>query len=171
MALNAAYEEAYGAFEGHIDELESRISDLQRQELTDKISTGLNGEELGNREEVNNWVSGLDDERLRIAAKLDIDVDDSLEEVQTKLEEEMNKNPVEFDTSGLSKKQAEEAQEEFESLTEYIQKASTAVDENGNKINELSDHLEHCKREASQIAKAIMRFDDAIQDVTENYED
>lgn len=52
MALNAAYDEAYNSFEGHIGDLESHISELQRSELTDKISTGLNGEELGNREEV-----------------------------------------------------------------------------------------------------------------------
>lgn len=76
----------------------------------------------------------------------------------------MSKTPVEFDTSGLTKKQAQEAQEEFESLTDYIMENATAIDE-------LDNHLENCRREASQVAKAIMRFDDAIQDVTENYDD
>ncbi len=71
---------------------------------------------------------------------------------------------VDLDTAGLTKKQTAELEEEFDNLTEHIQKNAKAVDE-------LDDSLKFCKRGAQEVAYAIIRFDDAIQDVSENYDD
>lgn len=54
--------------------------------------------------------------------------------------------------------------EEVQSLADYLQDYADEVDD-------LSDHLAECRAETEKIAYAIMRFDDAIQDVTENYDD
>ena len=43
--------------------------------------------------------------------------------------------------------------------------------ENGSAIEGLSDHLKEDRIAAAEVAQAILRFDDAIQDVTKNYED
>ena len=42
--------------------------------------------------------------------------------------------------------------------------------ENAESIDELDDHLKDCEAEAKKVAHAILRFDDAIQDVTKNYD-
>ena len=57
-----------------------------------------------------------------------------------------------------------ELAEEIQNLTQYIQDNATSIDE-------LDDHLKDCDEGARRVATAIIRFDDAIQDVTENYED
>ena len=58
----------------------------------------------------------------------------------------------------------EEFNQELSELADYIQK-------NAKEIDGLSDHLIDCREAAEIVANAIIRFDDAIQDVTENYDD
>lgn len=43
--------------------------------------------------------------------------------------------------------------------------------ENAAEIDELDDSLVHLEKESKKVAHAILRFDDAIQDVTKNYDD
>lgn len=85
--------------------------------------------------------------------------------------EQQHTVPVRIDTEDLnnfkgnSKKTAQEDLEaEVGDLADYIQK-------NIKNIDNLSDHLAECREQTERLAYSIIRFDDAIQDVTSNYED
>ena len=54
--------------------------------------------------------------------------------------------------------------EEWQDLTKYIS-------DNAGALSEVSDELKTNKIAAAEVAEAILRFDDAIKDVTDNYED
>ena len=55
-------------------------------------------------------------------------------------------------------------EEEFANLSDFLSEYS-------GKIEGLSDQLRDNKEAANDIAEAILRFDDAIQDVEEHYDD
>ena len=125
-------------------------------------------------EQVRNYIESdaLTDKEREVIIKYGIkedsksfsDIKESAVEKLKELKAEIENNPVEFDTEGLSKKQAEELKQEYADLTDYIKK-------NAEGIDELDDHLADCTLESSRVARSIIRFDDAIQDVTDNYED
>lgn len=152
-------------FSGQLEAIEAEMRKLTENELIAKITTNAVGQIEGEdyKADVENWIRGLDAEGLDIVANLDIDYKDSLENIQNKYREALSSKPIELDTSGFTKKQAAELQEEFENLTDYIYKNADAIDD-------LDNHLIDCRRESSKVAKAIMRMDDAIQDVTDNYD-
>ena len=54
--------------------------------------------------------------------------------------------------------------EEWENLTEYLSDTAT-------QLKELDDGLETNRIAAARVSQSILRFDDAIQDVTDHYED
>jgi len=45
------------------------------------------------------------------------------------------------------------------------------IHDHASDLEGFSDHLEQCKEEAAELAHAILRFDAAVQDVTDNYEE
>lgn len=55
-------------------------------------------------------------------------------------------------------------EDELNALTDYIH-------DHADELDGFAEHLTHCKEEAAHLAHAILRFDDAIQNVTDNYEE
>ena len=55
-------------------------------------------------------------------------------------------------------------EEEFANLSDFLS-------EFGGQIKGLSEELRNNKEAANDIAESILRFDDAIQDVSEHYDD
>lgn len=56
-------------------------------------------------------------------------------------------------------------------LMAEVQEFADYIQEHAKDITGLSAHLADCRKESERLAYAIMRFDDAIQDVTTNYKD
>ena len=109
-----------------------------------KFVMSLSDEDLAN---VGGW-AGLQESIDKIGHEHNIDI---------------NVNAEDF-TQLKSSIKDEDLMEEVQSLADYLQDYADEVDD-------LSDHLAECRAETEKIAYAIMRFDDAIQDVTENYND
>lgn len=61
--------------------------------------------------------------------------------------------------------------DQYENLTELIQSMAEAGDENNEGAMEFSETLKDNKKAAQDVAKAILRYDSAVEDVKENSED
>ena len=61
-------------------------------------------------------------------------------------------------------KKVAELREEVNTLSNYLK-------ENVEEIDILDDHLKHCDKSLEKISYSVIRFDDAIQDVANNYDD
>jgi len=76
--------------------------------------------------------------------------------------------PLNVNADDLSnyKGQTEDLMQEIEEMADFIQ-------DNVNKgvLKELDKHLIDCRSETEKFAYSVIRFDDALQDMTENYDD
>ena len=117
-------------------------------------SSGIEGSH--DSQEFIDWYNQLSEEELSLLAKIEVDEDDSLEDIQKKMEDMSHQLNFKID--------ADVDPEELENLKNYIY-------ENASAIDELDDHLSDCEAEANKVAHAILRFDDAIQNVSDNYDD
>ena len=171
-----AYQEALQNARNNFEENKGQILDNLANKKAGDMATTLsnNSGAQYTSEQVRNYIESdaLTDKEREVIIKYGIkedsksfsDIKESAVEKLKELKAEIENNPVEFDTEGLSKKQAEELKQEYADLTDYIKK-------NAEGIDELDDHLADCTLESSRVARSIIRFDDAIQDVTDNYED
>ena len=171
-----AYQEALTNAKNNFEENKGQIlDDIANKKSADMATTLSNNSGAQySPEQIREYIESeaLTDQEREIVIKYGIkedsasldDIKQSAIEKRQELKEAIEAIPVELDTDGLSKKQAAELQEEFASLTEYIK-------DNAKGIDELDDHLADCTKESSRVARAIIRFDDAIQDVTDNYDD
>ena len=116
--------------------------------------SGISGPEQ--QQAFEEWFNSLNSEDLSLLAKIDINEEDSLETIQQKMEDMEHMMNFQID--------ADVDPEELENLKNYIYENATAIDD-------LDDHLAECEAEANKVAHSILRFDDAIQDVSENYDD
>ena len=153
MTLEQAWQEAGLSLEQTIADSTTQM----RMHLLDNVMKAgdLQGNLEGQQEAVD-WFNSLNEEKLKILGTLEIDEETSFEEIKAQVEELSHQITVKVD--------ADVDEEELANLTDYIM-------ENAEAIDELDDHLKDCEAEAKKVAHAILRFDDAIQDVTENYDE
>ena len=150
-------EEAWSEAGLNLEQLIEEQTTQMRMNLLDNVMKAgdLQGNAEGQQEAVD-WFNNLDEDELKILATLDIDEDTSFQEIQDTVEALSHEITFEVD--------ADVDEEELERLSDYIS-------DNAEEIDGLSDHLKTCRSEAKKVAHAILRFDDAIQDVTEHYDD
>ena len=149
-------EDAWSEAGLNLEQLIEEQTTQMRMNLLDNVMKAgdLQGNTEGQQEAVD-WFNNLNEEELKILGTLEIDKDTSFEEIKAQVEELSHQITVEVD--------ADVDEEELENLTKYVM-------ENAESIDELDDHLKDCEAEAKKVAHAILRFDDAIQDVTKNYD-
>ena len=104
---------------------------------------------------------------LAEAVENNLDKHEALAEIQHGLTEAF-RNSQEALNSFRLRLDEDVDQETWQNLTEVIYEAADASTELGE---QLSDDLKKDKIAAAEVAQAILRFDDAIQDVTDHYED
>lgn len=56
-------------------------------------------------------------------------------------------------------------------LDDEIQELTQHYMDHAHEIEGVSESLRYCRERAQDFAESVIRFDDAIQDVTENYDD
>lgn len=101
-------------------------------------------------EKFNEWLKTVDESTLKTASS----VDDLYSQMQHAQETELSANDLDSEVDA----------DEWKTLTDYLQ-------ENADSIEGLSGDLKYCKAEAQRAAQAFLRFDDAVQEVNDNYED
>ena len=162
---------AYGEAEGQVDRDRASkqldyINALQEYGLAEfsdadlaKWTEAVNNPDLiNNVHETRQAYDGLAE-----AVEKNLDKQEALTEIQHGLTEAF-RNSQEALNSFRLRLDEDVDQETWQDLTKTIY-------ENADAINELSSDLKKDRIAAAEVAQAILRFDDAIQDVTENYED
>ena len=139
------------------EESQQKIIDtyINNLELSDQIAEdiALNGKTI--EEAFKN--AGIEVDNLNLKLK-ELD-DDGLHHIDLKI------NADDFaQRTGSDKAVTEELTKEIAEMTKYIQS-------NIDTLEDFDKHLADCKSETEKLAYSILRFDDAIQDVSENYED
>lgn len=148
--------------QNYIDNADQINNRADRQASADVAGQIMdNGGRLDQREWDEYWNS-LSSEDRKLLISVGIDDAKSIpecEEELAKIKEDLDNNyQIDFAVD------ADVDQEELENLTNYIH-------DNADAIDDLDDHLVDCRKESAKVAHAILRFDDAIQDVTKNYDD
>ena len=118
-------------------------------------------------QEYEDMINSANDAQLKIYASVEYEGESPLEFIEKlkAAEAEEHHIAIHIDTDDLThfKGKEEDLAEEINDLTNFIQEHAASLDE-------LDDHLADCREGAERVATAIIRFDDAIQDVTDNYE-
>ncbi len=104
----------------------------------------------------------MSSEEKQILIEVGIDEEKSYADIRATLDrlEEERDNSYQIDF----KIDEDVDEEELNNLTNYIH-------DHADELDGFSEHLTKCKEEAAHLAHAILRFDDAIQNVTDNYEE
>ena len=126
------------------------------------------------RDHLKEYYNGLSDEDKKLFLTLDIDKETSKEQLDEKLQEtkaeieEAQRNDIEGVRSSLD---SDVDEEEWESLANYIHDNAEEINQFAEANERLSEDLLNSKKSSAELAEAILRFDDAIQNVTDNYEE
>ena len=123
---------------------------------------GTNSGTQINENEFDNFWNSLSSEDKQYLIEVGIDEESSYKEIR----ETLDKMEVERDNSYKIDFQIDEDvdEDELNGFMDYIH-------DHASDLEGFSSHLEQCKEEAAELAHAILRFDAAIQDVTDNYEE
>ena len=150
-AEKASHREAYGGLVGTLQGTNSNISTQDiysfSESTNDDGSYKYSTQEL---EDFNEWLEKTDENTLKTA--------NSIEDLYALFEHSQEEG---LDATKLDEDIDED---EWANLVEYLQDYADTIDG-------LSEDLKNCKAEAQRAAQAFLRFDDAVQDVNDNYED
>ena len=145
----------------------------RQQAATEQAQTNLSGSDLfsdANANDINNFINSHNSSvELEFLMTGDVDQFNTipqLTEYLDKLTQEQHTIEVNVNAGDLTqfKGDTKELQQEFETLSQYLQ-------DNWEDFDYLSEHLGECSAAADAVAWSMIRFDDAMQDVSENYDD
>lgn len=166
---------SFGSAEGLKDAVVGdRLSEMGNQLIENQ---GLNASDSSTqkiRDDLKEYYNGLSDEDKKLFLTLDIDKETSKEQLDEKLQEtkaeieEAQRNDIEGVRSSLD---SDVDEEEWESLANYIHDNAEEINQFAEANERLSEDLLNSKKSSAELAEAILRFDDAIQNVTDNYEE
>ena len=140
---------------GYIDSLDTDSKKLLRQRITD-----LGVDTVAN---ISRDYQDSGQDILTILREYGITLDDLKQKAES-----LHNIPLNLNVDDLNnyKGSVEDLRQEVEDITDFIHNNL-----NQEVLKDLDKHLKNCRSEIENIAYSIIRFDDAIQDVNEHYDE
>lgn len=121
--------------------------------------------------DVENFINGLDSEDLKFAVSADFSDISSLEDAQEALEDAKD-TALDLDNYlDIDSDYYEENEDKINSLAKTIKHLQETEEEAGEDNDGILNSIADDDAMLKKLSKSIIRFDDAIQDVSDNYDD
>lgn len=182
LIYSEALDTAFSKYKDNTTLLEQETKDYLLNEqnkvsLEGQLDGVRNNEgKLASTEEIDNYLSGKSVQELEIILSGDglpegvkslSDLDKHLE----KMTKEQHNIPVNINVEDLNNFKGDSKKTAQEDLVNEVLDLSKFIQNNLKDIAGLSEHLADCDAEAQKVAYSFIRFDDAMQDVADHYDD
>ena len=173
LAEGKTFQEAYEAGTGNdYSEAQEVIDEDNKSKIKLSFDSELDEDSLVKvQTDVENFINGLDSEDLKFAVNADFSDISSLEDAQEALEDAKD-TALDLDNYlDIDSDYYEENEDKINSLAKTIKHLQETEEEAGEDNDGILNSIADDDAMLKKLSKSIIRFDDAIQEVTDNYDD